>query len=214
MDMNIILENKNLIYSIANIYKGYASIEDLFQAGCIGIIEAYKRFDSSKNTKFSSFAYPYILGEISKFVRYDKPIKISKDISSLSFKIEKVKNSLSQELGRYPTDEEVAAFLDVDISLYNEAINSIGCVDSLDYKITDDGNVDLYNIVGENMDIDTMIMLNEELSKLDPIDREIILSHYIYDLTQMEIANKTGLNQVAVSRREHKVMTLLRSNLR
>lgn len=213
MDMNIILENKNLIYSIANIYKGYASIEDLFQAGCIGIIEAYKRYDNSKNTKFSSFAYPYILGEISKFVRQDKPIKISKDISNLSYKIEKVKNNLSQELGRYPTDEEVASFLEVDISLYNEAINSISCVDSLDYKITDDGNLDLHDIIGNNMDIDTMIMLNEELSKLEPIDREIILSHYIYDLTQMEIANKTGLNQVAVSRREQKIMKILRSNL-
>ena len=213
MDMNIILENKNLIYSIANIYKGYASLEDLFQAGCIGIIEAYKKYDKTKNTKFSTFAYPYILGEISTFVRQDKPIKISKDISSLSFKIEKVKNMLAQELGRFPTNQEVADYLNVDINIYNDAINSVGCVDSLDYQITTDGNIDLYDVIGNQIDLDTIVMLNNELSKLDPLDREIILSHYLYDLTQMEIANKIGLNQVAVSRREQKVISLLRSNM-
>lgn len=214
MDINVIMDNKNLIYSIANIYKNYASMEDLFQAGCIGLMEAYNNFDASRNTKFSTFAYPYILGEISKCVREDKPIKISRDISSLSNKIEKVKNMLAQELGRIPSDEEVASYLNVDINIYNEAINSINCVDSLDYQITNDGSMDLYDVIGTSLDMDTMVMLNEELGKLDPLDREIIISHYLYDLTQMEIAKKMGMNQVAVSRREQKVMTRLRTNLK
>ncbi|MBR1377259.1 MAG: sigma-70 family RNA polymerase sigma factor [Bacilli bacterium] len=210
----IILENKNLIYSIANIYKGYANIEDLYQAGCIGLIDAYNHYDSSKNTKFSSFAYIYILGEISKCVREDKSITISKEISSRSSKIEKVKGVLAQELGRYPTDEEVANYLDISIEDYNEAVNSTYCVDSLDNAISDDGNLDLYNVIGATMDIDSMIDLQMALDELDPVDRRIILAHYMYDLTQTEIAKQVGMNQVAVSRHEQKVISKLRQNLK
>ena len=73
---NIIRENEKLIYSISNYFKNYKSREDLYQAGCLGLIEAYKRYNPKMNAKFTTYAYPYILGEMRKLVREDKGIKI------------------------------------------------------------------------------------------------------------------------------------------
>lgn len=209
--LDIINENKNLIYKIANIYKSYASIEDLFQAGCIGIIEAYKKYDSKRNVKFTTFAYPYILGEINKCVVKNEPIKVSRDLIYMRKKIDKVKNILAQEYKRMPTDIEIANYLDVDIDYYNDVVGSINCVSSLDYSYDD---LNLYDVIGSSMDIDDIIMFKMELDKLDSVDKEIILSHFMYDLTQSEIANNMGMNQVAVSRKEAKVLTRIRSNLK
>lgn len=209
----LIIDNKNLIYSIANMYKGYASIEDLFQAGCIGIMKAYEKYNPSFNTKFTSFAYRYILGEISLCANNNKPITISREITSLSSKLDKASDILTQELGKEASPEELAHYLDKDILDVYEAINSNNCVDSLDYTLTSDGKVDMYNIISNNMDIDTMVAIQTELEKLDPIERQIILSHYLYDLSQQEIAKQVGMNQVAVSRCEHKVITKLRKSL-
>ena len=83
----IILNNESFIYSIANRFAKYKNKEDLFQAGCIGMIEAYKNYDKSRNVKFTSYAYKYIYGEMSKFVREDHTIKLSKDMSKLKNKI-------------------------------------------------------------------------------------------------------------------------------
>ena len=173
MDIKFINDNKKLIYSIANYYKGY-NTEDLFQVGCIGLIEAYQNYNPSKNTKFTTYAYPYILGRISEYVRCDKDIKISKDIYSLNGKIEKVKAMLSQELGRIPTDIEVANYLDVDPYKYSEAVNSMNPIQSLDYEYVG-FDTSLYDIIKDNMDIETIVTLKSELDKLDPIDIKIFV---------------------------------------
>ena len=91
----IIVNNKNLIYSIANYFDTYNNKEDLFQAGCLSIINAYKNFNDSYNIKFTTYAYPYIVGEMKKLIREDKNIKISRDISRLSKKIEEISNVYS-----------------------------------------------------------------------------------------------------------------------
>ena len=74
----LIKENEKLIYSISNYFKNYNSKEDLYQAGCLGLIEAYKRYNPEMNAKFTTYAYPYILGEMRKQVREDKGVKISR----------------------------------------------------------------------------------------------------------------------------------------
>ena len=77
----IIINNKNLVYSIANYFRNYKSKEDLYQAGFLGLIEAYKNYKNDKGTKFTTYAYSYIFGEMKKLVREDKGIKISREIS-------------------------------------------------------------------------------------------------------------------------------------
>ena len=70
--IEIINENEKLIYKIASNYSSYYNIEDLYQVGIIGIIKAYKKYDSSYSVKFSSFAYKYIMGEMIDFIRKDR----------------------------------------------------------------------------------------------------------------------------------------------
>ena len=107
---NIVLENKNLIYKISTFFTGYSSKEDLFQVGVVGLINAYKRYDDSFNTKFSTYAYPYILGEMNNYVKRDKGIKISRDVSSLNSKIERASMLLAQKLMREPSISELSHF--------------------------------------------------------------------------------------------------------
>lgn len=213
MDENekrLIIENKNLIYKIANIYRRQSDIEDLFQAGCIGLVKAYRKYDSTKNTKFTSYAYKYILGEISMSVINDRTIQVSKEKYALNKKIEDVKVILTQELERTPTIEEIAEYLDEDTRIIEDTINNFHPVESLDYEIDD--NISLYSIIGNNMDIDAMIDLERELAKLDEEERKILLAQYVYDLSQEETAKMMNMNQVAVSRKKRKIITKMRQN--
>ena len=83
----IIRQNSNLVYGICAKYNGYADKEDLHQVGMIGLIKAYNNYDESKEAKFSTYAFPYVVGEVSKYVRENKAIKVSKDLVRLGRKI-------------------------------------------------------------------------------------------------------------------------------
>ena len=209
IEKDLIIENKNLIYKIANMYKSQVDIEDLFQAGCIGLVNAYRKFDSNKNVKFTSYAYKYILGEISNIVREDRILPISKEKYSLNKKIETTRSFLTQELQRIPTNDEIAYYLGEDINTIEDTINNFNPIESLDYEYDD---TSLYNMIGNNMDIDTMIDLERELDKLSEEERRIILAQYVYDLSQQEIAEMMNMNQVAVSRKKQKIITQMRQN--
>lgn len=210
----IIEDNMNLIYAIAKYFKHYNSKEDLYQAGALGLLKAYNNYDSSYGVKFSTYAYTYIMGEMKKLVREDKSIRINRDIISLNKKIEEVKNKMAQKLSRMPTNEEVSDFLDIDVKYINEAQESNNAIDSLDYVFNDDGkDLTLYDIIGSRMDVDTILELDEQLNRLNPEERQIILARYMEDLTQQEVANKLGMNQVQVSRKESKVLVKLKQGL-
>ena len=87
----IITNNSGLIWSIVNRFlgRGYSK-EELYQIGCIGLIKAVQRFDTNFEVKISTFAVPYIMGEIKRFLRDDGPIKISRSIKELGAKIRDV----------------------------------------------------------------------------------------------------------------------------
>ena len=111
----LIMNNQNLIYSIIHKFFGnHPNKNDLFQAGCIGLIKASKNFDLSFNTKFSSYAYNFIYGEISKTVREDSSIKISPDLQKLSLKVMKARIFLYQKYMREPTTQELSIFLEIE----------------------------------------------------------------------------------------------------
>ncbi len=208
-EKNLIIENKNLIYKIANIYRNQGDIEDLFQAGCVGLVKAYRKYDPTKNAKFTSYAYKYILGEISMSVMSDRTIPVSKEKYSLNKKIENAKLFLIQELQRIPTNEEIAQYLGENVTTIEDTINNFNPIQSLDYELDDSS---LYEVIGNTMDIDTMIDLKIELDKLDEEERKIILAQYVYDLSQTEIAKIMNMNQVAVSRKKQKIITQMRQN--
>ena len=140
----------------------------------------------------------------------DRTIPVSKEKYALNKKIEDVKAILTQELERIPTLEEIAEYLDEDISIVKDTINNFNPIESLDYETED--NISLYNIIGNNMDIDAMIDLERELDKLDEDERKILLAQYVYDLSQEETAKMMNMNQVAVSRKKHKIIAQMRQN--
>lgn len=203
--------NRNMIYSLCKYFNNYGSVDDLFQAGCIGFIEAYNKFDANKGVKLSTYAYPYILGQMKKLVREDKGIKVGKDINDLNIKINKIRNNLMQELGREPTDKEIANYIGVSEYEFNMAINSSNPINSLDYAIDDD--INLYDIIGSNMDMDSIIELKMAIDGLTIDEKKIILSRYMMDLTESEIAKQIGTNQVDVSRKERKILVKLKDKL-
>ena len=212
----IIEENKNLIYSISHYFENYPNKEDLFQAGVMGLITAYKNYDPNFNNKFTTYAYTYILGEMKKYVREDKGIKISREITKLNLQIEKATILLSQKLMRQPTINEIANYLEIDEYFVAEAVKSVNVLQSLDEPINNDGKqITLYDTVGEskNSNLDELIALRNELATLPDLERNLIEQRYMNDMTQSETAKILGMTQVQVSRREQKVLMKLKDKL-
>lgn len=203
----VIIKNSNLIYSIANKFN-YSDIDDLFQVGCIGMMEAYKNFDESRGVKFTSFAYPYILGRITEFIRENHTIKLSRDMTRAKRKLEKVKIYLSQELMKEPTNEEISNYLNIPLENVNILMNYKGEGLSLDEFYLDD--LSLYDVIGSDHNYDNLIFLKQQFESLEEPEKTIMYYRYFEDMTQSEVADSLGLSQVNVSRKEKKVLTKLR----
>ena len=211
--MDNLLEYEGLVYSIINRYSKYFDNDDLYQVGMMGLINAYKNFDNRENTKFSSYAYYYILGEVRKYIRETNPVKISKDLIRLNSEVLKVKDIMRQKLGRNPTNLEVSLFLDIDEEKINEAEIAAVEVRSLDSAYRD--NDELYNYIEFN-DIgmrEDILDLHDELDKLSDEEKKIIRARYYNEMTQQETSNKLGISQVQVSRKETKILEKLRTRL-
>ena len=100
----IIKVNSGLIYMIMNKYfKGYDK-DDLYQVGMLGLIDAYKHYNSNYDTKFSTFAYYYIVGEVNKYIRENSSLKVSKNLIEVKKKILDCRDVMTQKLGRVPTN--------------------------------------------------------------------------------------------------------------
>ncbi len=211
MKEQIIIENQNLIYYVANFFKNYPYKDDLYQAGRLGMLKAYEKYDPNSDCKFTTYAYSYILGEMKKLVREDKGIKISREISKLNLKIEKAYVLLSQKLMKEPTINEIANYLEIPEYYVSEAISSLNKIKSIDEPINSDGkDLTLQDVIGESENIDDLILLKDSLKKLNNEERFIIDSRYNDDCTQEEVANKLGISQVQVSRKEKKVLEKLK----
>jgi len=210
----LIMENERLIYSIANYFKNYNSREDLYQAGCLGLVCAYKKYNPDMNSKFTTYAYPYILGEMRKLVREDKGLKISREITKLNLKIEKAYVLLTQKLMKEPSIKEIANFLEIPECYVSEAIISLNKIRSIDEPVNDEGReFTLQDVIGKSDNIDDLIMLKDSLTNLNYEEKEIIQNRYIKDYTQNETSKKLGMSQVQVSRKEQKVLQKLKQKM-
>lgn len=196
----IINENVGLIYMIAKKFYNVPK-EDLFQAGVLGLLKAYQNYDESYGAKFTSFAYPYIYGEMYSLAN-NRQIKINKDILKVYKLIEETKNSLTLKNGVVPSYESVANFLEIDPNKIYEYVYAGQSIMSLD----NDENRPLYETVSkdENISLDDKIELQNSMDMLTPDEKNIIMSRYYEDLTQNEVARKLSMTQVMVSRYEKK----------
>ena len=210
--MEELLNYEGLIYSIINKYTKNFDKDDLFQVGMLGLIEAYKNYKNNFNTKFSTYAYYYILGEVNSYIRESSSLKVSKDLLKLSKSIIKAREVMQQRLQREPTNLEIALFLEIDEEKVNEALEATEVVKSLDYQ---DENIELYNSikVEDNSLNPDILDLKEALKDLSFEERNLILARYYEELTQVETSKELGISQVQVSRKEAKVLQKLKEKL-
>lgn len=199
-----------MIYKLANSIS-YNNSEDLFQVGVIGLINAYKKFDNKYNTKFSTYAYPYILGEMKKYVRENKGIKISRDLIYLSNRLDKLIYLLCQKYKRMPTSKELSDILEVDEWKVVEALNIKNQIKSLDEPVKTEGNpVYIKDIIPSNNDEFDKSEINEMFSLLNNEEKSLLYERFFNDRSQSETAKIIGYSQAKVSREEEKILKKLK----
>jgi len=203
----IIESNSKLIYKIASKFYG-VDIDDLYQSGVVGLLKAYKNYQENGQTKFSTYAYEYIYGEMY-LLAHSKTLKINKDILKLYRVIEKTRFALAQKYNRIPTSKEIALFLELPEEKIDEAVLAGKEIMSLDME--EQGPVYEMIEAKENTNIDEKILINESLSVLSDDEKEIIKARYYEDLTQSEVARKLKMTQVMVSRYEKKSLNKMSS---
>ncbi|MBQ3297492.1 MAG: sigma-70 family RNA polymerase sigma factor [Bacilli bacterium] len=203
--MEELLDYDGLLYSIINKYSKRYDYDDLYQVAMLGLIDAYKHYDKSFDTKFSTYAYYYIIGEINKYIRESSSLKVSKSLIDLNKNILKTKEVMTQKLGRVPTKSEIALYLDVEEDLIDTAILATDEIKSLD-EIYD--NTKFYDDTSP-----TILDLRSEIEKLSPEEQELLKMRYYEEYTQMETSSILGMSQVQVSRKENKVLQKLKSRL-
>ena len=210
----IIVENEGLIYKIINKYRNYFELEDLYQVAVMGLIKASKTYNSEYGAKFTSYAYPFILGEVIKYINEYRNIKISKDAAKLYSRILKGIEVLSQRLMKIPSNYELSLFLEIDEKIIEEVLLANSTVESLDRIISqDDKNLELYNKFGYcDYTIENYPLISE-LEKLPPLERAIIQARYYENKSQSETGEALGMYQMEVSRKEKKILLKLKDNI-
>ena len=211
-------EYEGRIVAYASKFRYYYDMDDLIQVGRIGLLNALDHYDPTQNTKFSSYAFLYIKGEILKYVRENKNIKISKELSSLVKPIERAREILRQRLQKEPTIDEVSHFLEINRSVIEEVMLSQEFVRSLDYALNEDDEgkeMNLYHTLAyEEVGYDADVLdLKQAVEDLDEEERKLISCRYFEDMTQSETSKVLGVNQVKVSREETKILKKLRGVL-
>lgn len=212
----LILNNNGLIWSIVKRFKdrGY-EIEDLYQIAVIGFIKSIKKFDTSFDVKLSTYAVPYILGEIKRYIQTEGPIKISRSIKELLYKISEIQKEYLKR-GKEITIEELAKEVNLPKEEVIIALESTRKVNSI-YETDDENDMELIEKIDSGVDeqnkvVNKMVIL-ELMETLTDREKQIILLRYFRGKTQSEVAKIVGVNQVQISRIEKKVLESMRKKL-
>lgn len=210
----MIEKNMGLVHSCAHKFSGKGvEYDDLFQAGCIGLIKAVDNFKEELGFSFSTYAVPVILGEIKRIFRDGGSVKVGRALKEKARAAMREKDALTAELGCEPTVGQLAERLGSDVAQTAQLLNAAMPAVSLT-ACTDDGEgqIDLPVESPENA-ASELIALREVIALLDDRDREMISLRYYRGMTQSRTAELLGMSQVQVSRREKAVLALLRRNL-
>lgn len=211
-----------LIWSIVRRFNGRGyELEDLYQIGCIGFIKSIKRFDTNFEVRLSTYAVPYMIGEIKRYIRDDGPIKVSRSIKELGVKIKELEKEYICKKGREITEEELEKELKVsreDIILAKEAGNNIESIENATYTNSKDGkSISLIEKIstGKNEEelITNKLVVKELINSLEKKEREIIMLRFYKEKTQSQVAKILGVTQVQVSRIERKVLNNMKMKL-
>ena len=217
----LVEENQGLIWNIAKRFlgRGYDK-EDIYQIGCMGFIKAIRRFDASFEVKLSTYAVPYILGEIKKFLRDDGPIKVSRSLKELNLKINELQNEYLKK-GKELKLNEISNILKVPIEEIILSIESSKQIESIESKTfsnnKSNNEILLIDTLSTNKDeasiITNKIVVQKLINNLAEREKKIILLRFFKDKTQSDVAKILGISQVQVSRIEKKILEGMRKEL-
>lgn len=206
----LVMSHLNLVRFLANKFKNRGEpLDDLVQVGYLGLLKAIDRFDPSRGLEFTTYATPTILGEIKRHFR-DKgwSVRVPRRLQELSAKVNQATDTLTTQLQRSPTIEEVADHLDASVDEVLEAMESSSAYSSVPLEGTGSSEgedapsiIDRYASEDNELSFtDDRLVIEEALQSFSPREREVIELRFLKGMTQIEIAQQLGISQVQVSR--------------
>ncbi len=207
-------QNLGLVRSCAHRFRGRGiEYDDLYQAGCMGLVKATAAFDESRGVMFSTYAVPVILGEIRRLFRDGGTVKVSRSIKELGVKAARVREQLSTTLGRDAAISEVAEAMGKEPGEIAQALAATTPPVSLTAgEEAGGGQLDLPVDSPEEL-LSDILALKQAMERMEDRDRRLIILRYYQNQTQTQTAQELGMTQVQVSRREKKLMQYFRQEL-
>ncbi|MHB0975870.1 MAG: SigB/SigF/SigG family RNA polymerase sigma factor [Candidatus Aquicultorales bacterium] len=213
----------NLVEYLARRFKNRGEpLEDLIQVGTIGLLKAIDRFDTGRAVEFTTYATPTIVGEIKRYFR-DKgwAVKVPRRLQELNLLVNQSVGTLTQELKRSPTIDEIAAKLSVTSEQVIEAMETSEAYSfvSLDRDLSSDADdsFSLLEYIGEEdkdlLGVEDRTGLEEALAELTAQEQRILYLRFFRGLTQTEIAKEIGISQMHVSRLLRRTLEVLREKM-
>ena len=210
----LITENMGLVHTCAHRFTGKGiEYEDLFQAGCMGLVKAFDAFDRERGVRFSTYAVPVILGEIRRLFRDGGTVKVSRTLKELSIRTAREREKFALKEGREPTIKELAERLGVREEDVTEAVCAAAPVISLTADEDNGGGQADVPVASPEEQIAERLSVIQAVSSLEERDRAIVRLRYYENKTQTQTAAALGMTQVQVSRREKKILEGFRKQL-
>ena len=219
---NLIKNNNGLIWSIVKRFNGRGyELEDLYQIASLGFIKSIKRFNSDFDVKLSTYAVPYMIGEIKRYIRDDGPVKVSRSIKDLGTKIREIQKEMMNKKGEEIKIKEIAKELKVDIEdviIAIEATKPVSSIENSKHINNKDGkSISLLDTLATNKNeeetITNKLAIGQLIKDLKERDKKLILLRYYKEKTQSQVAEILGISQVQVSRIERKVLDNMKRKL-
>ena len=206
--------NLGLVHACAHRFKGRGiEYDDLYQAGCMGLVKASAAFDADRGVMFSTYAVPVILGEIRRLFRDGGTVKVSRSLKELGLAAGRTRELLGSELGREATVGEVAQRMGRSSEDIAQALAATAPPLSLtEGEEEGSGQIDLPEESPEER-LSDLLSLQQLLAALEERDRKLIFLRYYRGKTQTEVARCLGMTQVQVSRREKRILQSMREQM-
>ena len=209
----MIEDNIGLVHSIAKRFKGRGEdYDDLYQAGCVGLIKAVDNFDESKGFLFSTYAVPVIMGEIRRLFRDGGAVKVSRSLKEKSIKVQAVRERFIKKELREPTVSELSNLCGIETEELSEVLNIINPVVSLSCT-TEDGDETIDIPVDDTDKLFDRLSVHQAIRDLSNDELLLIKYRFYEGKTQCESAKLLGISQVQVSRREKQLLAKLKTRL-
>ena len=210
-----ICDNIGLVHACARRFMGRGiEYDDLFQSGCMGLVKAADGFDEERGLKFSTYAVPVILGEIRRLFRDGGTVKVSRSLKELSLRASRERDAFTAREGREPSVGELADLLGVEREQAVEALGASMPALSLTRAGEEDDREEIdLPVTPPEEAVTDRLALQQVLGELEPRDRALIVLRYLNRHTQQATAEKLGMTQVQVSRRERVMLQEMRKRL-